>query len=323
MSGVSPLPPERSPDRRGVETVVLGLLGAIPWVGSMITTGVQQGIAAGQERLLRQWLTELATSQDRFLLRLTDVELDTFLARSEAAAALNQATQIALKTPSREKHHLLGRAVLNAATSDSEDSLVPFFWTLVDKHSALEVRLLAVLSDPVNRAIDNGAGGYIRRSIAADGGPRLGHCLFAALPELRHEFSSSYPEDDEHEPFEVAYRAVDHEEPDDEGDEEGEDAPVTGPPDRGWLFHHLVERLDDDGLLEEDSDGDTLAHHLAAGSDILDATLMGLDELDESGHFADKPHCDTSHLGDRYLAFLLDEPTWPATEPGRPTVYRD
>lgn len=316
MSAPTP-PPDKSADRRAVEVLVQALLASVPVVGGLLSAGAQHGLAAGQERLVRQFLTELAEAQDRFLTRLSHVELDAFLARREAAAAINQATQIALRTPSREKHRMLGQAVLNAATRDDEDSLVALFWSLIDRHSALEVKLLAALDDPLNAAQDAGGAGYVRDAVRLDGGPVLGELLSIAVPDLRHDYVLFGQEDERKCPGQWVPDATDD---GDEDDDAFDDYDVSGPPDPAWLFQHLLERLAADGLLDtvRDNGGTGADLLLDPSSGILEATMHGLDDplaspVDETGRYLDRGWSYVSHLGWRYLAFLTAEPVWPPT----------
>lgn len=299
---VPQLPPAKSPDARGVEALILGIASAVPLVGGLLSSSLQGGLAAGQEKLLRVYLSELAEAQDRFLLRLGHAELQAFLARKEAAAAINQATHIALRTPSTEKHRLLGAAVLNAATTLAEDPLVPYFWSLIEKHSALEVRLLAVLDDPINRAVDNGEATYIAKAIESEDWPVLGVCMFAALPELN---DLKWSNDD----GEEGWSEDGEESPD--GEDEFDEEPVDGPADPGWLLEHLAGRLHADGLLDDHEGGDAAVQLLLFESDdFLSIRLhTGRDfHPDATGYYPARSFSYLSHLGARYLAFLTRQP---------------
>lgn len=256
----------------------------LPWA--------QEALARGQRELAQQFYEEVAETLRRQADRLGHVELEGFMARREAAAALNEALGLAARTASREKHRLLAQALVNsAASADDLDPLLARFWSLIARHSALDVRLLRFLSDPVNLAI--------RAGYEFEGNPYQGECLFAVLPELRHghlvrhdgyvEFVSD--NDDEH-----------PEKGDDDYDEPEHD-PST-PPEPDFLFWHSMKRLYDDGLIEP-LGGDMDFDDYLESFEEMELSL-GDESRGTDGLYPGRPFESLSELGARYLAFVSE-----------------
>jgi hypothetical protein len=287
----TPEPPARqSPDLTLASTGALSGLALIPLVGGVLQPWAQEALAKGQRELAHQFYEEVAETLRRQADRLGHVELEGFLARREAAAALNETLGLAARTASREKHRLLAQALVNsAAAMDDVDPLLPQFWSMIARHSALDVKLLNFLSDPVNLAI--------RAGYEFEGNPYQGECLFAVLPELRH---GNLVRRDGYVEF-VADEDDDRVEEDNEEYDGPEHDPAT-PPGPYFLFWHSMKRLFDDDLIEPlDRDMDF--------DDYLDSfqemeLSLGQEEPMNDGLYPGRPFESLSELGARYLAFV-------------------
>lgn len=280
-------PPRRSLDRAVASTGALSGLALVPVVGGLLQPWAQAALESGQRELAQHFYEEVAETLKRQSARLGHVELEGFLARREAAAALNAALGLAARTGSRDKHRLLAQALVNsAAATDDLEPLLPQFWSLIERHSALDVRLLQFLSDPVNLAI--------RAGYDFEKNPYQGECLFAVLPELQHGALVRYD-------GYVEFVPNDHESLDgDDGDGPEHDPSI--PPGPYFLFWHSVRRLFDDGLIEPlDMDFDAYLQSFEEMEFSLEDVTRGRDGL-YPGH----PFESTTELGARYLAFLLE-----------------
>lgn len=263
------------------------LAGLIPVLGGALQPGVQWALERGNAKLLQQFLEEVAACLHRLEQRMGHVELDAFLSRATTAAALNATLGLAAKTSSREKHRILAKALINCASSP-DDTLHPLFWSLVEHHSPLDVRLLRCLSDPLNLAVE---AGYTFDRFAIKG-----ECIFAVVPEVRF---GRYVE---REFGQVELVTEDGDEDDDEaslGDE------PRHPPGPYFLLRNAIRRLDNDGLIEI---GKPAADQL---DEYCEAVLVIGDEArGADGRYPERAFGASTELGARYLAFLT-EPSAP------------
>lgn len=282
-------PPRRqSSDQTLASTLALSGVALVPVVGGVLQPWVQLALEAGQRDLLQQFYEEIAESIQRHDERIGHVELDAFMARKEAAAAFNTALGLAAKTPSREKHRLLAEALVNSAIAGADlEPLLPQFWSMIERHSVIDVKLLHFLSDPVNLAI--------RAGYKFDKNPYLGECLFSALPELR------YGELIHHDGY-VNFIADDGLGADAE-DGNYEPPDPTTPATPYFLFSQSMQRLNDDGLVE------------AMGHDNFDNFMESFEENElefgderpgSDGLYDGHPFESLTELGVRYLAFVSD-----------------
>ena len=274
-------------DQQGASLLAMSGLGLIPWVGGAIQPLVEAAITKGQRDLMQQFLEEVAAALRRHEQRIGHVELAGFLARREAAAALNSALGLAGKTASKEKHRLLANALINGASAPPEDEpLLPLFWSLVERHSALDVKLLHYLSNPLNLAIKAG--------YEFDKDPIWAECLFHVIPEMRYatmvrdqwgSVERIRSEDDEVEG--EWWNEPEHD--------------VTQPLDPYFLFSHSAHRLHDDQLIDL-GDLRDIESYLRFYDE---ATLaVGDNARNSDGLYPGRPFESLSELGARYLAFL-------------------
>lgn len=188
---------------------------------------------------------------------------------------------------------MLAQALVNRATAtDDLEPLVPQFWSMIARHSALDVRLLRFLSDPVNLAI--------RAGYEFDGNPYQGECLFAVLPELRH---GSLVRRDGYVEFVAANDADDHTDEDDEGYDGPEHDPST-PPEPYFLFWHSMKRLFDDGLIETLGGDMDFSDYLESFEEM--ELSLGHEPRGRDGLYPGRPFESLSQLGARYLAFVSE-----------------
>jgi hypothetical protein len=258
------------------EATAIGTISSIPGVGNVLGELFALGLNRGRTRQIEQFLGEVKALLVRHEQRIGHVELEAFLGRQESSAAFRCAGDAALKTASIEKHRLLASAFANVATSPEDDGvheMAGFFWSLIERHSPTEVRLLAAYDDPIVRAGANG----VTRSASL----QFGDYLFASVPELRWDFE---PVESISKP--TAERAVTDGDPEEAevGADESDDPAF-------WRWDVYTARLRLDGLIEDDVTA-------------LDSELIFGDEFgDEIGHDA-KPFGQTTALGEAYLAFL-------------------
>lgn len=255
---------------------------------------VEAAVAKGRNALMQQFYEEVAHALRRHEQRIGHVEFEIFVARGQAAAALNNALGIAGKTASKEKHRLLANALVNGASAPLElDPLLPLLWSLVERHSALDVKVLRFFSDPINLAV--------RAGYEFEKRPNMAECLFHVVPEVRYgtivedvEFGGAVlrPLGDE---------AVDE---DDEDEDEWWNEPehdVSLPPDPYFLLLQSLHLLHQDRLLDI-GDHDTVRDMLGV---MEEAEMhMGDDSRDAHGLFPGVPFESLTELGARYLAFL-------------------
>lgn len=284
------MPPRQSLDQTLGPLVVLSGLGLFPLVGGVVQPWAQEALERGQRALVQQFLEEVAATLKRHEQRVGNVELTGFLARREAAAALNTALALAAKTASREKHQILAQALINGASASSVDqALLPHFWTLVERHSALDVKILRFLSDPVNLAIRAGYE-FVGKAIQ-------GECMFAVLPELRYGYLVERDGRVE--------LVQDHEE-DEEEDFDAPEHDPSLPPDRYFLFWQSMRSLHDDGLMG--SLGDQSFDDYMEEFEEMTLSLGEDLQRDKDGLYPGRPFETVSELGARYLAFLSEPP---------------
>lgn len=271
-------------------TGALSGLALIPVVGGVLQPWAQEALARGQRELTRQFYEEVAETLRRQADRLGHVELEGFLARREVAAALNEALGLAARTASREKHRMLAQALVNtAAATDDLDPMLPRFWSMIARHSALDVKLLHFLSDPVNLAI--------RAGYEFEGNPYQGDCLFAVLPELRH---GNLVRRDGYVEF-VADEDNDRTDEDDEAYDGPEHDPAT-PPGPYFLFWHSMKRLFNDDLIEPLSSDLDFDSYLGSFEEM--ELSLGHEEPMSDGLYPGRPFESVTELGARYLAFV-------------------
>lgn len=283
-------PPRLSADQEAATVALLAAVGLIPG-GSALAPFVEAAVTRGRTALMEQFHDEVARTLRRHEQRIGHLDFQVFMARKEAAAALNSALGIAGKTSSIEKHRLLANALVNGAAADPEvEPLLPMFWTLVEQHSALDVRLLHFMSNPVNLAT--------RAGYEFDQDPIQGECLFHVIPEMRYgtvvrnEHGEPELQDDEH----------DEDDEDDEDPDEPEHD-VTVAPGPYLLLWNSMHRLHADRLID--------ISHAAADVDTFleefDVTVLGI-ESDEPRHpdgtYLGHPFESLTELGARYLAFV-------------------
>jgi hypothetical protein len=232
----------------------------------------------------------VANALRRHEQRIGHVEFQSFVARREAAAALNNVLSIAGKTASREKHRVLANALINAASAPPEvDPLLPLYWSLVERHSALDVKVLHFFSDPYNLAI---RAGYVFEKH-----PNEAECLFHVIPKLRY---GTVEEDTE---FGHPVLRPLHDESDDDEDE-GFNEPehdVTLPPDPSFLAWYSLHRLHEDQLLDI-GDLKTVLDMMR----FMEEAEVHLADMsrDDHGLLPGVPGESLTELGARYLAFL-------------------
>ena len=284
---------------------LLSTLGLIPGAGA-VQPWVEAAIAKGRNALMQQFCEEVAHALRRHEHRIGHVEFQSFVAQGQAAAALNNALSIAGKTASREKHQLLANALISAASAPPEDeSLLPLFWSLVERHSALDAKLLHFFSDPINLAI---RAGYEFKTY-----PNEAEALFHVIPELR--YGTLVEEED-------GYMVV-RPTGEDEDDEERWDEPehdVTKAPEPYFLLWYSMHRLLDDQLIDL-GDHETIREKLLF---MAEAEMsMGDSKRGADGLFPGVPYESVTELGARYLAFLMtpDADRLDATRPDMRPVH--
>ncbi len=297
-----PDPPPQPPWQEQAATLaLLSTLGLIPG-GGAIQPMVEAAVAKGRNTLMQQFYEEVAHALRRHEQRIGHVEFESFVARGQTAAALNNALGIAGKTASKEKHRLLANALVNGASAPLElDPLLPLLWSLVERHSALDVQVLRFFSDPINLAV--------RAGYEFEKHPNMAECLFHVVPELRY---GTIVEDVES--GGVVLRPLGDEAADDNDGDEWLDEPehdVSLPPDPYFLLRHSLHLLHQDQLLDIGAHGTV--------RDMLDfmeeaEMNMGDDSRDAHGLFPGAPFESLTELGGRYLAFLS------APDPERPEV---
>lgn len=258
------------------EATAIGTISSIPGVGNVLGELFALGLNRGRTRQIEQFLGEVKALLLRHETRIGQVELEAYLGRQQAAAAFRCAGDAALKSASIDKHRLLASAFANVATSPEHDGvheMSGFFWSLIERHSPTEVRLLAAYDDPINRARVNG--------VTRTGKLQFGDYLFASVPELRWDFKpieSNFERSADHEAAGGGFEEseIDAEEPDD---------PAF------WRWDVYTTRLRADGLIEDDNPS-------------LDSELIFGDEHGHAVDYDPKPFGQATALGEAYLAFL-------------------
>lgn len=255
-------------------------------MGGVLQPWAQFALERGQRELVQQFYEEVAETLRRHETRLGHVELQGFMARAEAAAALNNALGLAARTSSREKHRLLAEALISSAVAEIDlEPLLPQFWSMVERHSVLDVKLLRFLSDPVNLAI--------RAGYEFEKNPYLGECLFAVLPGLHYGdlvHGDGYVEFVPSVGGGADTEGLDYEPPD-----------SSTRPKPYFLFRQSMKRLHDDGLIESMgySDFDGFLESFEENELSLDHETRGND-----GMYDGRPFECLTELGARYLAFV-------------------
>ena len=268
-----------------------GVLSMVPGVGPVAAELWGTALRRGAEAQTQQFLQEVGASLSRAEQRVGHVELEAHLARAEAAAALNAARDVASRTARRDKHRLLANAFVNVATDHTGrfDGLSGLFWSMIDRHSPTQVRLLAAFDDPYHRARAAG----LRWSADL----RYGDFLFASVPELAWDFrpTVSYydPTADRSYHDEAATEPIERADPYLENDDEGQDEDYP----QYRAYEVYVRGLRTDGLITEDK-----VH--------LDMEWVLGDDWDHDNPYDPdnpKPFQRTTELGEEYLRFLGEE----------------
>jgi len=168
------------PDKADVaHAVTRSGLGAIPIAGTASVELLNAIVTPSLEKRKSEWM-ELIGEGLRELEQKMEIVLDSLQTNDSFTDIALEASQIAIRTSSKEKHEALRNAVLNSALpSPIEESMQRMFLSFVDTFTVWHIKLLHLFSDPEK---------FLQENSANLGNLSLGapaHLVEAAYPELR------------------------------------------------------------------------------------------------------------------------------------------
>ncbi len=120
-----------------------GVLGAIPWAGSMAQELWDRAVVPPYRRRLEQFFHDVATELDSAGARLDDLEKD-----DRFTTVVIEAAQCASRTHDPEKRCALRNAVLHAARASEDADTELVFLALLDSLTPPHLKVLKLLDGP-------------------------------------------------------------------------------------------------------------------------------------------------------------------------------
>lgn len=131
--------------------IVKSAISSVPMVGEALAEFISEPLAQRRE----DWLNDLAIRLGELERRVDSFHLDALRDNEQFVSAVLQATQVALKTHQKEKLEAFRSGVLNVALgSAGDDNVQTVFFTLLDRFTALHLRLLKAFRVPHPNAAD-------------------------------------------------------------------------------------------------------------------------------------------------------------------------
>jgi hypothetical protein len=140
---------DSKPTSRDIAVAVAkGMLGAVPYVGSVAAEMVSLFVTTPLDKRRSRWIESLAASLDG-LRRGEGVDWESLATNESFISTVFHATQVAMRSHQEEKLHALRNAVLSAARPGApDDDLQLMFLGLVDSFTPWHLRLAKYLDDP-------------------------------------------------------------------------------------------------------------------------------------------------------------------------------
>lgn len=143
------LPEEKSAKRMVVEIASEGVVGAVPFVGSLLAATLSALFSATQENRTRQWMEEMAEVVQAVLDRVEDLEAKDLAENTAFYDAAVAAARIATATSAAEKHQALQNALFNVGIGDGlEADKRAIFLRYVDELTPSHIALLRLADNP-------------------------------------------------------------------------------------------------------------------------------------------------------------------------------
>ncbi len=162
-----------------IHAVARAGLGAIPAAGAAASELLTAIVTPPLEKRRSEWMEEVGEALRR-LEEEIGVVLESLQENDEFIDVAVEATQIAIRTSTKEKREALKNAVLNSALPNSpEESLQKMFLSFIDTLTVWHLKLLDLFNDPP---------AYIQRHNIQFGNISMGamsHLVETAFPELR------------------------------------------------------------------------------------------------------------------------------------------
>ncbi len=158
MAGKSPARPHSSVDGSNAKptagdvaiAVTKGMLGAVPYVGSIAAEMVSLFVTTPLDKRRSEWIMSLASSLDG-LRRGEGIDWEALAGNESFISTVFHATQVAVRTHQKEKLEALRNAVLNAARPGApDDDLQLMFLDFVDTFTPWHLRMTKYLDDPAS-----------------------------------------------------------------------------------------------------------------------------------------------------------------------------
>lgn len=162
-----------------VHAVARAGLGAIPVAGAAASELLTAIVTPPLEKRRSEWMEEIGEAL-RTLEEKMGVVLESLQEKDQFIDVAVEATQIAIRTSTKEKREALKNAILNSALPNPpEESLQKMFLSFIDTLTVWHLKLLDLFNDPP---------AYIRRQNLRFGNISMGamsHLVENAFPELR------------------------------------------------------------------------------------------------------------------------------------------
>lgn len=151
MNGEVPdLPEQKSRRRQAAEVAAEGVVGAMPFVGSLLAVTLATTFSAVQESRTRAWMEEMADVVEALMARVEGLEAQDLAESTAFYDTAVAAARIATASSSQDKHRALQNALFNVGSSSAiEDDKRVIFLRYVDELTPSHVRFLRFLNSPV------------------------------------------------------------------------------------------------------------------------------------------------------------------------------
>jgi len=158
--------------------VAKGMLGAVPYFGSVAAEMVSLFVTTPLDKRRGKWVESLAVGSDG-LRRGEGVDWESLASNESFISTVFHATQVAMRSHQEEKLRALRNAVLNAARPGApDDDLQLMFLNFLDTLTPWHLRILSFLNDP-KAQLERGGAHYQQFGMGG-----ISTVLELAFPEL-------------------------------------------------------------------------------------------------------------------------------------------
>lgn len=132
-----------------MEVASEGVLGAIPFVGSLLATTLSAYFSATQENRTREWMEEMAEVVRELLDRVDDLETQDLAQDPAFFDAAVAAARTATASSAEEKHQALQNALFNVGMGDGLGAdKRAIFLRYIDELTPSHIQFLRLLDNP-------------------------------------------------------------------------------------------------------------------------------------------------------------------------------